>query len=84
MGPMDDVRMEKLLQFLDRLERASIAYHLEHFRDSILGGVAVPGERWEVEFFPGGRIEIERFRSGGSIETDESLLDTLSAEHGGS
>lgn len=29
--------------------------------------VAVPGERWEVEFFPDQPPEVEVFRSDGSI-----------------
>jgi hypothetical protein len=37
--------------------------------------VAVPGERWEVEFFPDGSIETERYRSDGQIGTEQSLKD---------
>ena len=37
---------------------------------------AIPGERWEIEFFDDGRVEIERFVSSGEIE-DMSSLDTL-------
>ena len=38
-------------------------------RDSILIEIAVPGQRWEVEFMANGKIEIEKFISGGVIYT---------------
>lgn len=69
--------MHKLLTFLARLEQAHLAYRLEHIRDSIMVEVAVPGERWEVEYFEDGHIEIERFISSGEISNDEGLLDFL-------
>ncbi len=69
-----------LLRFLDQLELAKIAYRLERIRDSIMVVVAVPGERWEVEFFDDGQVEIERFFSTGMIEGDD-VLDRLVAEH---
>ena len=72
----------KLLRFLDQLELAKLAYRLEHVRDSITVVVAVPGERWEVEFFDVGQVEVERFSSSGKIES-EDILDRLVAEHGG-
>ena len=63
----------KLLAFLDQLEQAKIWYRLEHVRDSIMVVVSVPGERWEVEFFDDGAVEVERFRSSGTIEGEEVL-----------
>jgi len=71
--------MGKLLAFLDKLEAANLAYHMEHIRDSILIEVAVPGERWEVEFFEDCHVEFERFVSTGSIG-DERQLEMLFAE----
>ena len=68
--------MEKLLSFLDRLEENKIYYRLNKVRDAIMVEVAVPGERWEVEFFEDGRIEVERFISEGEI-LDEKALDDL-------
>jgi hypothetical protein len=69
-----------LLGFLDQLELAKIAYRLERVRDSIMVVVAVPGERWEVEFSDDGQVEVERFCSTGLIE-GEDILDSLVAEH---
>ena len=35
--------------------------------------VAAPGERWEIEFFGDGSVEIEKFISTGEITGAESL-----------
>lgn len=65
--------MEKLLRFLERLESDHIWYRLEHVRASILVLLSIPGERWEVEFFPDGQIEVERFVSTGKIQGEDAL-----------
>lgn len=38
--------------------------------------IAVPGQRWEVEFFSDGTVEIEKFLSNGIIY-DDTELDIL-------
>ena len=81
MSARDSSKLERLLRFLDRLDQARIHYRLGHVRDSIMVEIAVPGERWEVEFFPDGHLEIERCRRSGTIENNEALLDRLIAEH---
>lgn len=71
-----------LLEFLERLEQERIGYHLQHTRpESIMVSIAVPGERWEVEFLEDGHVEIEKFIGDGQI-SGEALLDTLFAAHG--
>jgi hypothetical protein len=35
--------------------------------------VAVPGERWEIEFLSDGSVEVEKFISNGEITGEESL-----------
>ena len=75
MNPMND-----LLNFLVKLEEKKISYRLEHNReDSIMVLIAVPGERWEVEFFGDGRIEIELFdnQSGVRTATVNEILSRL-------
>ena len=63
-----------LTAFLDKLEQRKISYTLAHHReDAILVLVAVPGERWEIEFLSDGSIEIEKFISTGEISGAESL-----------
>jgi hypothetical protein len=68
--------MESLIHFLDELEERKIYYRLNKIRDSILVEIAVPGERWEVEFFANGEIEVEKFLSNGEI-LGKSELKTL-------
>ena len=66
--------MEKLFAFLARLEAHKIHFVLKRIRDeSILIDIAVPGQRWEVEFMEDGTIEVEVFKSPGVIEGDEAL-----------
>lgn len=70
-----------LLSFLNDLRGAKIHYRLGHARDeAILVEIAVPGERWEVEFFENGAVEVEVFRSDGMIQ-DESALKELLAKY---
>lgn len=73
--------LSKVLAFLAELEAQHIWYRLEHVRDSIMVVISVPGERWEVEFFEDGQIEIERFHSTG-VTTDSAALEALIAQHG--
>lgn len=54
----------KLTNFLTQLEQHKISYALAHYRDeAIMVMAAVPGQRWEIEFFHDGSVEIERFIS---------------------
>jgi hypothetical protein len=73
--------MQKLLDFLTRLERAHIHYALEHNRDdAIMVNVATPGERWEIEFFADGHTEVEIFRSTDEgVREGDALLEELLA-----
>lgn len=74
--------VSNLIEFLERLAEQHIHYRLEHYRpESILVDIAVPGERWEVEFLENGEIEVERFISDGSIRGDEQL-ESLFEVHG--
>ena len=62
--------MDELLAFLTRLEERKISYRLEHNRqDSIMVLIAVPGERWEVEFFSDGRLEVEVFGMSSGVRS---------------
>ncbi len=70
--------MKKLLKFLTDLEEKKIHYNLEHNRDGfIMVNVAIPGERWEIEFSENGKVEIEIFKNSAGILEDESLLEKL-------
>ncbi|MGI2908022.1 hypothetical protein [Tolypothrix sp. VBCCA 56010] len=66
----------KLVAFLNQLEQEQINYTLAHHRDeTIMVNVAVAGQRWEVEFFEDGSVEVERFVSSGEIDGEEVLSE---------
>lgn len=73
--------MDKLIDFLDKLDDKEIYYRLNRVSDSILVEVAVPGQRWEVEFDRNGHVQIERFISEGFI-MDETSIEGLLREFG--
>ncbi|OIK08522.1 hypothetical protein BIV59_19915 [Bacillus sp. MUM 13] len=56
MGP------KYLINFLNKLEEKNISYKLNKVRnDAIMVEIAIPGQRWEVEFMADGTVEIEKF-----------------------
>ena len=71
--------LEKLLGFLSELDRRKIYFELTRVRDeALMVEIAVPGERWEAEFFGDGRVEIEVFKSpgiGGQEQLDRLLRE---------
>lgn len=69
--------MEKFFKFLENLEQKKIYYKLAKVSESVLVEIAVPGQRWEVEFLKDGGIQVEKFVSDGSILDEESLLELL-------
>lgn len=67
----------KLTRFLKKLEENKIFYKLDIVRnDYIMVEVAIPGQRWEVEFSPDGDVVVERFKSFEDVG-DEGLLEYL-------
>ena len=67
----------KLFEFIDRLRAKKIAFSLTSVREgTIMVQIAVPGERWEVEFFANGDVEVEKFCSSGEI-TGETAIKEL-------
>ena len=70
----EDKTFKRLLDFIRKLEEVNLHFHLKSIRDeSIAVLVFVPGEHWEVEFMDDGSIEVERFRSDGSIAGEDAL-----------
>lgn len=66
--------MNKFMSFLEKLEKHKIFYKLDKIReDYIMVEIAVPGERWEVEFSTDGDIVVERFGSIGDVEGEEAI-----------
>lgn len=76
---VQETSIGKVLSFLETLDKGSVWYELLHVRDSLMIALTVPGERWEVEFFQDGHIELERFKSSGDVieVTDQELTELL-------
>ena len=76
--PAYDGTIESVLRFLEVLEEASIDYDLSTVRpEALMVSVAVPGQRWEIEFLPTGTVEVEIFSSDGHIYAQDKLADLL-------
>jgi hypothetical protein len=59
---------------LRRLRAAGIHPRVDSIRDdALMVDVALPGQLWEIEFFPDGEIEFERFTSDGKILDAEAF-----------
>lgn len=65
--------LNNLIRLLDKLEKNKIYYRLNKIRSSILVEVAVPGQRWEIEYLSDGTVEIEKFISTGMIFDIEEI-----------
>ena len=67
-----------LLDFIHTLEDNRIFYELhKHSYRKIMVSIAVPGERWEVEFSDDGDIDVEKFVSSGGVGGRERLKELL-------
>ena len=83
---MSNQVFDELMVFLDNLEQRGISYSLARSRDeAMMVTVAVPGERWEIEFMRDGSVEVERFISNGDIYGEDALrvLFARYSEHNG-
>jgi hypothetical protein len=68
--------LSDVLRFLAELEARKINYQLTSVRaEALMVEVSVPGERWEIEFMEDGSVEVERFRSDGTIVGREALRE---------
>jgi len=66
--------MQKLLDFLSQLESKKIYYTLTKIREeAIMVQVTVPGQRWEIEFFSDGEIEVEIFSKSSGVQGEDLL-----------
>jgi len=69
--------IETIYDLCQELDRRHVTYDLKIIRpEGIMVSVAVPGERWELEFLEDGSIELERFRSEG-VETRPDAPERL-------
>lgn len=62
------MRDSNVFHIIDMLRKAKIAFTLGIVREeSITVFASVPGERWEIDIFDDGNIELEVFRGSGDI-----------------
>lgn len=70
--------LSKATEFRRELDRRHVVYEFRIVRDdALMMSVALPGQRWEIEFFDDGRIELERFVSQGVAEAPSALAELL-------
>jgi hypothetical protein len=68
------VELKDLINFLNKLENNNIFYKLNKVRnDAIMVEIAVPGQRWEIEFMADGTIEIEKFIGDGNFYDGQEI-----------
>lgn len=68
------MKIKELIDLLNKLESAKIYYKLNKVRDeAIMVEVAVPGQRWEIEFMDDGTVEVEKFVSDGDYSDSKEL-----------
>jgi hypothetical protein len=59
---------------IKRLEDAKIHFTLTTVREAaVMFIITVPGERWEVEVYSDGHLDIEVFKSTGGVVGEEKL-----------
>jgi hypothetical protein len=64
---------------LTELDQRHVPYQIQVVRSgALMVSVAIPGERWEIEFFDDGHIEVERFTSNGVQEVIDVIPGLLS------
>lgn len=72
-------KLEDVIALLNRLREKNIYYCLNQIREeAIMVLISVPGERWEVELFEDGSIEIEIYKSNGNIYDEKKLEEMFS------
>ena len=71
--------MSDLLDFLRKLEDNDIYYRLNKVRDSIMVEIAIPGQRWEVEFMRDGEVQVEKFLTSGEILDERALKELFNS-----
>jgi hypothetical protein len=70
--------LSKAAEFRRELDRRRVAYEFRIVRDeALMLSVPLPGERWEIEFFDDGRIELERVISQGVAGAPSALAELL-------
>ena len=65
-----------IYEFIRELDASRTHYVLTSVREgAVMVQVTLPGERWEIEFFADRELEVEVFRSDGSMFGPEKLAE---------
>lgn len=66
--------LETVVGLLKRLQGNHISYTLAHNQeDAITIEAVVPGQRWEIDCYADGEIDVEIFKSDGTIHGAEEI-----------
>ena len=75
---MSNKSLHKLFDIIRDLKKSTIHFTLCVTRDEAVTIIAaVPGQRWEIEVFQNGDVEVEVFRSTGDILDEKQLRDMI-------
>ena len=76
------MELKEFIAILNKLEEKSVFYKLNKVRnEAIMVEVAVPGQRWEIEFLEDSTVDIEKFISDKDMY-DVNELETLFKKFG--
>jgi hypothetical protein len=68
--------LEDVLHFCNALNERHASYRLSVDRpEAIRVTLDVPGERWELDFFPDGEVELDRYVSQGVVKAGPTDLE---------
>jgi hypothetical protein len=68
--------LEDVLRFCNELNERRASYKLSVDRpEAIRVTLDVPSERWEIDFFPDGDIELDRYVSQGVVQAAPADLE---------
>lgn len=74
------IETANLHALLDRLRLAGIRHQLRHDREgAVTVDIVVPGERWELDVLEDGTVEIEIFKSDGTIHGASKLSELFAS-----
>ena len=72
------MELKEFISFLNKLEDNGIFYKLNKVRnEAVMVEVAIPGQRWEIEFLEDGTVDIEKFISDKDMYDANELKSLL-------
>ena len=69
---------QKIMDIVNRLKRANIFLSVDNYReDAISIKAVVPGQRWEIDVLSDGTVDVEVFKSDGTLFHEQALEDMI-------